>query len=92
MTGFHYPSWPAELTARELWCIFDTRQLGVKNAPEFTGRQLGRWTQVVEATCPESLRENRTAASRTSDRLTTSQVLWPLHRLMSDDQISKLSN
>ena len=26
--GFHYPSSRAELTARELGCIFDTRQLG----------------------------------------------------------------
>jgi len=39
--------------ARQLGCIFDTRQLGPstrvsKNAPEFTGRQLGPWTRVVE--------------------------------------------
>jgi len=26
--GFHYPSSRAELRARELGCIFDTRQLG----------------------------------------------------------------
>jgi len=39
--------------ARQLGCIFDTRQLGPstrvsKNAPEFMGRELGPLTRVVE--------------------------------------------
>ena len=34
--GFHYPSWRPEL-------------MGVKNAPEFTGRQLGPWTRAVNS-------------------------------------------
>jgi len=43
--GFHYPSSRAELTARQLG-FFYTPQLGPstrvsKNAPEFTGRELG---------------------------------------------------
>ena len=45
-TRVHSPSSRAELTGRQLGCIFDTRQLGPstrvsKNAPEFTGRKLG---------------------------------------------------
>jgi len=40
------PAYAPELMARQLGCIFDTPQLGPstrvsKNAPEFTGRQLG---------------------------------------------------
>ena len=34
--GFHYPSSRPELT-------------GVKNAPEFSGRQLGPWTRAVNS-------------------------------------------
>jgi len=47
--GFHYPSSRAELTARELGCIFWHPSWRVsKNAPEFTARELGPWTRVVE--------------------------------------------
>ena len=37
--GFHYPSSWAELTARQLGCIFDTRQLGPS-------------TRVLKSSCP----------------------------------------
>jgi len=40
--GFHYPSSRAELTARELWCIFDTRQLGPSTWVVETGRPCTR--------------------------------------------------
>ena len=44
--GFHYLSWQPELTARELGCIFwhqswQPELTGVKNAPEWMGRELG---------------------------------------------------
>ena len=40
--GFHYPSSRAEFTARELGCIFDTRQLGPSTQVLETGRPCTR--------------------------------------------------
>jgi len=43
--------------------FFDTRQLGPsKNAPEFTGRQLGPWTRVVETGLKECQRNTKVSA------------------------------
>ena len=56
--GFHYPSWRAELTAWVDGCQKNAPELtgstradnsGVKNAPQFTGRQLGPWTRAVNS-------------------------------------------
>ena len=38
--GFHYPSSRAELTARQLKCVFDTRQLGPSTRVVETGLYL----------------------------------------------------
>jgi len=63
--GFHYPSWRPEFT-------------GVKYAPEFSGRQLGPWTRVVEndLNCMvETLRHRHTDRGRTTRRHKQCQCL-----------------
>ena len=48
--GFHYPSWRPEFTGQVDGCIFWHPSTRVsKNAPEFSGRQLGMWTRAVNS-------------------------------------------